>query len=231
MFFALLVAVMLGLMVAGCSSPSMPDRERQAVGDGLLQRTSPESVLWNLRMIYGEKDDLVNTIEDAHYWAERYRELFHPDFKFYFLPGDAPPAFSEGWWDIDEEVAAFESLLVAVAMGDVEDIRLAWTVNPAVDDNRVDQYGQPLHPGWRWIHVTSVLLEIMETEEQGWRVSNSCADFYFGEDPADATLWVVTEWWDREPWSSVHPADVAYGMTSTGPTTTWGRLKGLFRYR
>ena len=200
-FFSALVVL---LFLAGCWNPFKPDEKDPGNGNGggeLLERTRPENVLNNLLVIYSQKDQIVLSADDAHYWAEEYRLLLDPEFKFYFVPGDEPPDLPQTWWGRDGdplgEVLAFERLLNAVVSGGVDDITLSWTVNLAVDDNRVDEYGQPLHPDWKWIHVTSVLLDVIEGSGSGWKVPSGHADFYFGADPADSTLWVVTEWWDK----------------------------------
>ncbi|UCF78911.1 MAG: hypothetical protein JSW03_01145 [Candidatus Eiseniibacteriota bacterium] len=223
----ILVCALVGLALAGCSGPSVPERERVAPEEGLLERTTPEAVLWNLRLIYAEKDHQVETADDVQHWGEKYRELFHSDFKFYFIPEDAPPYLGQDWWGTDDEVAAFEGLLAAVVSGAVSEVRLMWTVNPALPDVRVDGSGQPLHPGWMWVHVSSLLLDIVQSENI-YRVYAS-GDFYFAADPGDSTLWVVTEWFDREPggWSGRH--DTAGTELTAVVLTTWGRLKGLFR--
>lgn len=203
-FFSALVVL---LFLAGCWNPFKPDEKDPGNGNGngggeLLERTSPENVLNNLLVIYSEQDQIVLSADDAHYWAEEYRELFDPEFKFYFVPEDKPPELPDFWWGRDGdplgEVLAFERLLNAVVSGELEDITLSWTVNLAVDDNRVDpDTGEPLHPGWKWIHVRSVLLEVTNGLGSGWKVPNGRANFYFGADPADSTLWVVTEWEDK----------------------------------
>ncbi|UCF78246.1 MAG: hypothetical protein JSW03_09090 [Candidatus Eiseniibacteriota bacterium] len=199
-FPAFFSAIILLLLLAGCWNPFKPPKEPNGNGGNgggeILERTSPENVLNNLRVIYSEKDAVVNTADDAHYWAEKYRELFDPEFKFYFIPKDAPPDLPEPWWGRDGdpgEVVSFEALLNQIASGEIQGIELSWHVNPAVPDNRVE------HPDWMWIHVGSVLLDVMKADGDILRVSNGEADFYFGADPADSTLWVVTEWWDRQP--------------------------------
>ena len=204
-FSCLLVGLVVGLMLGGCSGPSMPHRELEGPEDGLLRRTSPENVLANLRVIYGIKDDLVSTPEDAYYWGGKYAELFHSDsgvFKFYFLPGEAPGGSPQGWWGIEDEVTSFTNLLSAVASGQVVDIRLEWTTRPSEPDSRVDPDSlELLHPDWRLIRVESILLDV----DQGqviYRVSDGLADFYLGPDPRDPALWVVTEWFDLQPYGA-----------------------------
>jgi hypothetical protein len=138
----------------------MPDRERQGVEAGLLNRASPENVLHNLQTIYSQKDNVVYTIEGAHYWVERYGKLFHPD--------------------------------------------------------------------WKWIHVTSVLLDLVEASGQTWRVPSGTADFYFGSAPADTTICVITEWRDGERWIPSSDSDIVSGTQSVH-ATSWGLIKGMFR--
>ncbi len=196
--FALVTAFVFLCFLAGCWNPFAPDKDDKGGGGGqqeLLPRTSPENVLFDLRIIYGDKDNLVNSDQDAHYWAENYRSLFHqaPDtFKFYFIPGQAPPDLQNDWWGINEEVYSFEMMLRARAAGEVDDIQLTWLINPSEPDNRLG------HEGWRHISVNGILLDVIKGEITQ-RVSNGTAQFYFAPDPADSTLWVITEWWDEPP--------------------------------
>ncbi len=241
-----LIGLTLVAVLAGCSGSTVPERRRAGAGSGLLERTCPENVLHNLRILYGSIDDAVRDSADAHYWAERYRELIHPDtsvFKFYFVPDDIPPYCPEGWWGVNDEVASFENLLTASASGYITDILLDWTLNPSEVDNRTDpDTGEFLHPEWRWVHVSSILLDVAFPNGLIKRVSGGLAEFYFSPDPAASTLWVLTEWID---------GGVAYiGASAPGPAfryvlnssgtldvsaevavepTTWGRIKGLFR--
>jgi len=229
---AYVIVAIACLILAGCSDSTKPHPRK--CENCLLPRTSPHNVLNNLRIIYSVADDTVNTPEDAHALAAKYRELFHPDFKFYFIPGDQPPGFPEGWWGRDDEVAAFDSLMVDRAAGIVTDVRLSWSPGAVVPDNRMTNPPPPevpalLHPDWMHINVTSILLDIV-TPNTTYRVSNGQADFYFAPDPADTTLWVITEWYD-DPSSGVSPNGVR--SRSSGSTllsmTRWGRIKALFR--
>ncbi|KPJ61195.1 MAG: hypothetical protein AMJ46_02480 [Latescibacteria bacterium DG_63] len=203
-FPAFLFAFVFLLSLAGCWNPFKPDENGNGNGNGggeILERTSPENVLNNLKVIYSEKDEIVNTADDAHYWAEKYRELFDLTpavFKFYFVFQETPPNFPEGYWFVEDEVLSFEGLLNSVASEDIVQIDLEFTIVAAVKDNRVDEYGQPLHPGWKWIHVPSVLLDVDFSDGNIMRVAGASADFYFGPDPSNPDLWVITEWFDRE---------------------------------
>ena len=38
---------------------------------------------------------------------------------------------------------------------------------------------------------------VIDGTGSGWKVPSGTANFYFGADPADSTLWVVTEWDDK----------------------------------
>jgi hypothetical protein len=112
---ALSISLLLLVFLAGCSDSVSPDTRDSVSVQRLLSRTSPENVLFNLRLIYGDKDGLVTTAEEAQYWAEEYRKLFHPDFKFFFVPGDAPTdSFPEGYWGVENEVSSFEHMLLAI---------------------------------------------------------------------------------------------------------------------
>ena len=220
---ALLTASLFLCLMAGCwpFDPPTDPGEDPPTGE-LLPRTSPENVLNNLRVIYGEKDNIVNTLEDAHTWAEAYRTLFHPDsFKFYFLPEDYNPTeYPEGWWGANEEVWSFENqLLKAKADGVVQDITLSWTVNASEPDNRLE------HPTWRHIYVIGILLHVYEGEIDH-KVGNGTADYYFAPDPVDPALWVITEWFDRQPVGGSPPSRVS---SAQGSSTTWGHIKGLYR--
>ncbi|KPJ60114.1 MAG: hypothetical protein AMJ46_08390 [Latescibacteria bacterium DG_63] len=240
--YGFLAVLVLGIMLAGCSSPTTPRREPQGAEYGLLERTSPENVLTNLRIIYGDVDSLVVKAEDAHYWAERYEELFHPDssvFKFHFVIGEEPPGTPDPWWGIRDEVASFDNLLSAVASGLVEDVRLDWFLHPCEPDDRVDpDSGELLHPDWEWIRVSSILLDV-DFGDMIYRVTNGLADFYLSSDPADSTLWVVAEWFDKgvlycedrtskSAFGNVINGTNARDLSATGEPTTWGRIKGLF---
>jgi len=228
----LVLMLVLGLLLAGCWNPFSSDSDDDKDKDRepppfLLPRTSPENVLYDLRSIYAGADALVATDEDAVHWAEMYRTLFHPDsFKFYFIPYDQPPSFPEGWWGPDDEVATFENMLKLKVSGVIDDIRLTWTVNPSEPDNRVSPIAPPqlLHPGWRHVFVTGILLDVVEGQTTH-RVPNGTADFYFAPDPADSTLWVVTEWYDRPP---IGGSPVGY-LNVAPESSTWGRLKALYR--
>jgi hypothetical protein len=205
-FPAFLFALIFLLFSVGCWNPFKPKEKDPGNGNGngggeLLERTSPENVLNNLKVIYGEKDDIVNTTEDAHYWAEQYRELIDSTpgvFKFYFLPQEAPPNYPDGYWFAEDEVLSFEGLLNSVASGDVTDIDLEFTITPSVPDNRSDEHGELIHPDWRWTHIPSVLLDVTFSTGNTKRVPGANADFYCGPDPANPDLWVITEWIDRE---------------------------------
>jgi hypothetical protein len=197
-FFPLLVSLFLVLFLAGCWNPFKP---HTGDGDGtpteeLLPRSTPQNVLHNLRVIYGVMDNNLNTPEDAHNLALKYRDLFDPQFRFYFLPGDVPPGLPEGWWGKNDEVAGFDTLMTKRALGIVTEIQLSWSPGAAVRDNRME--GDPpvlLHPDWMWVHVNSVLLDVVEGDHT-YRVANGLAEFFCGPDPADSTLWVITEWRD-----------------------------------
>ena len=224
---ALLAASFLLCLMAGCwpfDPPSKPDDDPPT--QELLPRTTPENVLYDLRLIYGDKDNIVNTAEDAHTWAEKYRTLFHPDtFTFHFIGGDQPPEFPNPWWGLNDEVAGFDTLFTQRAAGIVDDITLSWTVNASVPDDRFDPDTQTLlHPAWRHIYVTGILLDVVQGTTT-WRVPNGTADFYFAPDPADSTLWVITEWYDHQPLSSP-PGPV---LSTQASNSTWGQLKALFR--
>ena len=228
---ALLTASLFLCLMAGCWNPFKPDKDDGGGGGGteeLLPRTSPENVLFDLRVIYGNKDNIVNTLEDAHTLAEQYRTLFHPDtFTFYFIEGDQPDDVPVPWWGLNEEAWSFEhQLLNAKVDGRVQDITLSWTVGASVPDNRVDGMGQPVHPTWRYIHVTAILLDVFEGEIDH-QLANGTADYYFAPDPANSALWVITEW--REllpPGGGSSPRSVAAAGASR---TTWGHIKGLYR--
>jgi hypothetical protein len=202
-FFPLLVSLFLVLFLAGCWNPFNPDTKPKPgpPQEELLPRTTPQNVLNNLRVIYSVKDNNVNTLEDAHSLARTYyRELFNASFKFYFLPADVPEGLPENWWGRDPEAASFDSLLTKRALGIISEIQLSWSPGAAMPDNRMT--GDPPvleHPDWMSIHVTSVLLDVVLPAGNGYRVPLGLADFYFGPDPADSTLWVITEWWDRQP--------------------------------
>jgi hypothetical protein len=177
--------------MAGCwpfDPPTKPGKEQPT--PELLDRTSPQNVLYNFRVIYGDKDNIVNTNEDAHTWAESYRTLFHPDsFKFHFLPGDFnAQLWPEGWWGTNDEVASLEGMLRRKAAGEITDIQLSWTVNASE------------------------------------RVPSGTADFYFSPDPADSSLWVITEWQDIQPGGTT-------SFQSAEPPenyANWGRIKTLY---
>jgi hypothetical protein len=233
-FLALVVASIMGVVLSGCFDKSTKPKPRDCQ-DCLLARTSPANVLNNLRVIYGVMDNNLNTLflpEDAHNLALKYRDLFDPQFRFYFLPADVPPGLPENWWGKNDEVAGFDTLMTKRALGMVNEIRLSWSPGAAVPDNRVG--GDPpvlLHPGWMWVHVNSVLLDVVEGNHT-YRVANGLAEFYFAPDPADSTQWVITEWRDVQPayslnWSrSRSRVPMPY---ETSSWTSWGKIKGLFR--
>ncbi len=230
---ALLAASLFLCLMAGCwpfDPPSKPDDDPPT--PPLLARTSPENVLFNLRVIYGDKDNIVNTNEDAHTWAESYRTLFHPDtFTFWFIPGDQPPGQEETWWGLNEEVFSFEMLLKQKPAGVVDDITLSWNVNPSEPDLRFDPDTQDLlHPTWRHIYVIGILLDVIAGENT-YRVPNGTADFYFAPDPANSSLWVITEWVDHQPVGGSPPsrgiAESIMPTTSAPEFSSWGRIKAL----
>jgi hypothetical protein len=234
-FLALVVASIMGVVLSGCFDKSTKPKPRDCQ-DCLLARTSPANVLNNLRVIYSVMDNNLNTIflpENVHTLVLKYRDLFDPQFKFYFVSGDAPPSFPQGWWGRDDEVAGFDTLMTKRALGIVTEIELSWSPGTAVPDSRLapDPPYLPLHPDWMWIHVSSVLLDVVEGDHT-YRVANGLADFYLGPDPADSTLWVITEWKDRQPgyslnWSrSRSRVPMPY---ETSSWTSWGKIKGLFR--
>jgi len=189
-------------------------------------------------------DNDVNTANDAHALASMYRTLFHPDFRFYFVDGQQPPEFADAnWWGRDSsgvglmgEVPAFDTLMTYKAAGFVSDVRISWTPGSAVPDNRMGDGGL-LHPGWKWIHVNSILLEV-QANTTLYMVPNCEADFYFAADPADTTLWVITEWWDlgssySPPRSSrsffTAPGSSTSPSASAVPPFTWGQIKIMYR--
>jgi hypothetical protein len=231
---ALLTASFLACLMAGCwpfdpttkPKPEPPPPE-------LLARTTPENVLFNLRVIYGDKDNITNTAENAHAWAESYRTLFRPDtFTFWFVAGDQPPDFPDPWWGVNYEVTGFDSLLTKRAVGIVDDITLSWTVNASEPDNRI---GPPpdyalLHPTWRHIYVTGILLDVVQGTTT-WRVPNGTADFYFAPDPANSSLWVITEWYDHQPLGSPPSRGITESImptTSAPEFSHWGQIKALY---
>jgi hypothetical protein len=231
LFLAVVAASTVGLVLSSCSEKSTKPKPRSCQ-DCLVVRTSPANVLNNLRVIYSVKDNNVNTLEDAHSLARTYyRELFDPSFKFYFLPGDVPPGQQEDWWGRDDEAASFDSLLTKRALGIISEIQLSWSPGAAMPDNRMDPGSPPalLHPNWKWIHVTSILLDVVLPAGNGYRVPLGLADFYFGPDPADSTLWVITEWWDRQPDYSPSQSRSRSRVSMLYEPTSWGRIKGLFK--
>ena len=214
--------------MAGCWNPFKPDKDDGGGGgpQELLPRTSPENVLFNLRVVYGDKDNIVNTNEDAHTWAEAYRTLFHPDtFTFWFNPGDQPPGQEETWWGLNEEVSSFEMLLKQKPAGVVDDITLSWNVSASEPDSRVG------HPTWRHIYVTGILLDVV-VGEIIHHVPNGTADYYFAPDPTDPRLWVITEWYDHQPVGSPPSRAITESImptTSAPEFSSWGRIKALTR--
>ena len=231
---ALVALAALGLAAAclfpGCSGTVSPwdfKKDEPPPPPFTLPRTSPENVLYNFRAIYDGADYFVETEADTLQWGGMYRALFHPDsFKFYFLPGDQSLEYPDGWWGVAEEVASFENLLLHKVSGVVQGISLSWTVNPSEPDNRPnpEALSQLLHPTWRRIYVTGILLDVYEGEIDH-RVANATADFYFAPDPANSTLWVITEWFDRQPVGGSPPSRVS---AAQGSSTTWGRIKQLY---
>jgi hypothetical protein len=193
---------LLFLAGAGCWNPFAPTKDDDGGGvivKELLQRTSPENVLFNLRLIYGDKDNLINSAEDAHYWAEEYRKLLHPDFIFFFVDGDQPDPNADPWWSKDDEGISFENMLLAIAgqgygeLGVLDEVQLTWTYGPSVPSDLLD------HPDWRKIDVFGILLDVIPTDPtiNPVHVPSGTAIFYFAPDPADTTLWVIAEWQDR----------------------------------
>ena len=204
-FVPLLSALVLVLLLAGCWNPFKPpiiDNPGNGPTDEILPRTTPQNVLNNLRVYYSVKDNYLTSPEEAHSLAREYwKTLLHPDFRFYFLAGYVPPDLPENWWARDEESRSLDSLLTMRALGVVNEIQLSWNPGPAQPDNRMTsppppEVPVPLHPGWMHIHVNLVLLDVTEGENIH-RVNNGVADFYFAPDPADTTLWVISEWEDR----------------------------------
>ncbi|MCX5801379.1 MAG: hypothetical protein NTX17_08340 [Candidatus Eisenbacteria bacterium] len=196
-----LSALVFVLLLAGCWNPFKPPEEPDPGNPPpveLLPRTTPQNVLYNLRVIYGTKDNSVNTPDDAHSLALTYREILYPGFKFHFLAADKPPELPEDWWGRNDEVASFDSLVTKRALGIVNEIQLSWSPGVAQEDNRLDEYGALLHPGWMRIDVTSILLDVVQGETT-YRVSNGTANLWFAPDPADTTLWVISEWQDWQP--------------------------------
>ena len=200
-FVPLLSALVLVLLLAGCWNPFKPpisDNPGPGPTDEILPRTTPQNVLNNLRVYYSVKDNYLTSPEEAHSLARQYLEMLHPDFKFYFLAGWVPPDLPENWWARDEESRSLDSLLTKRAQGIVNEIQLSWNLGPAQPDNRWTEPPNSvlLHPGWMHISANLVLLDVVVGEEIH-RVNNGLADFYFAPDPADTTLWVISEWEDR----------------------------------
>jgi len=216
---AVFSSLVLLLSLGGCSNPSEPGTKAPSL---LLARASPENVLADLKTIYNNRSNIVYRSRDTGFWVEKYRELFHPDpsvFRFYFEVADAPYCFPNGWWGIEDEVASFDSLFTRWA-GDIE---LSWTMEPSEPDQRVlPDSSRLLHPDWKYIRVTSYLLDLTGGENI-YRAMGT-ADFYFGPDPRNPKLWVITEWWDRTS------AGFAKGLDSAGEPLRWGRIKELYRH-
>jgi len=231
LFLALVAASITGVVLLGCSDKSTKPKPRDCQ-DCLLARTSPANVLHNLRVIYGVMDNNLNTIflpEDVHTLVLKYRDLFDPQFRFYFIDGEAPAIAPEGWWGRDDEVAGFDTLMTKRALGIVTEISLSWSPGTAVPDNRVDLGPPPvpLHPDWMCIHVNSILLDVVMGQNR-LRVPNGVAEFYFAPDPADTTLWVITEWKDVQPPFSPDGSR-SRSIVSAPEGSSWGKIKGLFR--
>ena len=203
-FIPLLSALVVVLLFAGCWNPFKPDVKDKPgpAPEELLARTTPQNVLHNLRVLYSVKDNYLTAPEEAHSLALQYREIFHPDFKFYFRPADILPNFPEGWWGRNDEAISLDSLLTKRARGTINEIQLGWNPGAAVPDNRMTSPPPPevpvfLHPDWMHISVNLVLLDVVEGEITH-RVPNGTAEFYFAPDPQDTTMWVITEWWDQQ---------------------------------
>jgi len=228
LFLVLVAASITGVVLLGCSDKSTKPKPRDCQ-DCLLARTSPANVLHNLRVIYSVMDNNLNTPEQAHNLALKYRDLFDPQFKFYFIDGEAPAIAPEGWWGKNDEVAGFDTLMTKRALGILTEIKLSWSPGAAVPDNRVDPGSPPalLHPDWVWVHVTSILLDVVAGQNT-LRVSNGLASFYFAPHPADSTLWVITEWREMQPAPSPDGSR-SRSSISAPEGSTWGKIKGLFR--
>jgi len=228
LFLVLVAASIMGVVLSGCSDKSTKPKPRNCQ-DCLHARTNPANVLNDLRVIYGVMDNNLNTPEQAHNLALKYRDLFDPQFRFYFIDGEAPAIAPEGWWGKNDEVAGFDTLMTKRALGIVTEIRLSWSPGAAVPDNRVDPGPPPVlrHPDWMWVHVNSILLDVVEGQNT-LRVPDGLADFYFAPDPEDSTLWVITEWQDVLP--SFSPDGSRTRSSVLAPErSSWGKIKGLFR--
>ncbi len=231
---ALVMTLMLGLLLPGCWNPFSSDDDKERHGERslpLVPRTSPENVLYDFRSIYAGADASVKTEADTLQWGELYQSLFHPDtFTFYFVPGDQPPGWPDPRWGLTDEVNSFQALLLWKVRGTIDDIKLSWTVNPSEPDNRLGGGDPPqlLHPTWRYIYVTGIVLDVVAGIDT-YRASYVTEDFYFAPDPADSTLWVVSEWHEHLSYGGSPPSRTSLTRAPlAGSNSTWGRIKGLF---
>jgi len=194
-YIPFLSALALILLLSGCWNPFKPDTKDKP-GDGpkeeILPRTTPQNVLNNLKVYYSVKDNTLTSAAEAQAIVQEYRTILDPNFKFYFLSADVPPNYPLGWWGKEPEAISLDSLLTRRALGNVNDIQLSWNPGPAEPDNRVGAPPRGMH-----IKVNLILLDVIQGDVT-YRVNNGVADFYFAPDPTDTTLYVITEWYDRQ---------------------------------
>jgi hypothetical protein len=186
----LLLAV--GLVViaglSGCSEKYIPPPPPPPP-DSFLSRTSPENLLWNLRVAYEQRN------------FEEYVLLLSQDFTFIFLPEhagndslDIPDS-----WGLEQEWDSHRNFFRAP---DVEDIKLDWTPGPRLPPDRANADTK--------IIVEDAFLEVDQRLENGDILHiqvRGDAWFHFRKSDVTTaegdTIWEIVWWEDKAGWGWV----------------------------
>jgi len=214
--FAVVAALLaLGSGSLGCKETIAPPPPPPPPPRGInyQPQTSPEAVVWNLRVAYLRRD------------IEGYGKLLAPEFRFYFQDADAPWDLGRDFWIHDED-STHTAILFRTPK--INNISVDLTYEDAVP---ATEAGMPA--GSVKIHATA-RLDVDDVNGTTYVVDGDFEDFYLRKGSLqytqeDTTRWYLFEWRDiRNPGGS--SAATAAGVEPTAAKrATWGGLKQLYR--
>ncbi|HVP38037.1 MAG TPA: PEGA domain-containing protein [Candidatus Saccharimonadales bacterium] len=173
--------------------------------------TSPENVIYNLMLLYHQRD------------SEEYGQVLASDYIFRFAPVDIVPGQPDSLLRADELSFAENLFRTGKPAEDLEpaaNSSLAITIQSHGPDLRVG------HSGWEK-YVVNTYLTLGFADGNTLRVTG-VSWFYFTQEPAGSGSWKLAEWADQGATLGSFLAVRAQGP-QPARVTTWGALKRLYR--
>jgi hypothetical protein len=175
-----------------------------------LPQTSPQNVVANLQMAYGERN------------IDEYRKLFTEDFIFVFNPADPvdPDHPSPPQWSLTDELSSTQNMFADELVTKIELSSYSFGVPERVDS-------LDYRPRASKVRVDQVNLQVYTRKEDGTLltllVEGATEVFFFVEKPSEPSpvdgrpTWYIFRWEDQP----------IGGMKSD--RGSWGQLKNLYR--